>query len=167
METEPSFWSALYDQNVVSMVRLIQLLVPGMKAQGWGRIIQMASGVATLALPNMAAYSATKAANVNLTVGLAKELANTGITVNAISPGPILTPGLEAALREMGKKRGWGDDWTEIEARAVKDLVPNPCGRIGRVEDIAHMTVFLASPLAGYMNGANIRVDGGTVPTVN
>jgi NAD(P)-dependent dehydrogenase (short-subunit alcohol dehydrogenase family) len=167
LESTASEWVELYNQNVGSMVRLITQLVPGMKERGWGRVISLASVVATMPHRGMAAYSATKAANLNLAVSLAKELAGTGVTSNAVSPGMIVTPGLEVMLRELAPGAGLPvDDWGAIESYALKKIAPNPSGRLGQVPDIADAVAFLASPLAGYINGANLRVDGGTVPTV-
>jgi 3-oxoacyl-[acyl-carrier protein] reductase len=168
LESTAAEWTDLYDQNVGSMVRLITRLVPGMKQRRWGRVISLASGVAVMPFPGMASYSATKAANLNLAVSLAKDLAGTGITSNAVSPGMIVTPGVEDMLKAMAPQYGLPpDDFPALEQFAVKNMVPNPSARLGRVEDIAAAITFLCSPLAGYINGANIRVDGGTVPTIN
>jgi NAD(P)-dependent dehydrogenase (short-subunit alcohol dehydrogenase family) len=168
LDTDAGEWNDLYNQNVGSMVRLINRLVPGMKRRGWGRVIAIASGVATTPFAEMGNYSATKAANVSLAVSLAKALAGTGITSNAVSPGMVMTPGVEEMLRGMAPQLGLpADDLPALEAFAAKNMVPNPSGRLGRVEDIAAAVTFLASPLAGYVNGSNIRVDGGTVATVN
>ena len=139
-----------------------------MKQRGWGRVISIASGVATMPFGSMANYSATKAANLNLAVSLAKDLAGTGITSNTVSPGMIMTPGVEDMLKGMAPGLGLSpDDLPALEQFAVKNMVSNPSARLGRPEDIAAAVTFLASPLAGYINGANLRVDGGTVPTVN
>ncbi len=168
LESTAAEWTDLYDQNVGSMVRLITRLVPGMKKRGWGRVIALASGVAVMPFPGMANYSATKAANLNLAVSLAKDLAGTGVTSNAVSPGMIVTPGVEEMLKAMAPQYGLPpDDFPALEQFAVKNMVPNPSARLGRVEDIAAAVTFLVSPLAGYINGANLRVDGGTVPTIN
>src|SRR5260370_29005226 len=126
----------------------------------------VARGVAVMQFPGMASYSATKAANLNLAVSLAKDLAGTGVTSNAVSPGMIVTPGVEEMLKRMAPQYGLSpDDFAAQEQFAVKNMVPNPSARLGRPEDIAYAVAFLASPLAGYVNGANLRVDGGTVPT--
>ncbi len=168
LDSDAAEWTDLYNQNVGSMVRLITRLVPGMKQRRWGRVISIASGVATMPFGDMANYSATKAANVNLALSLAKALAGTGITSNAVSPGMVMTPGVEEMLRGMAPQIGLpADDLAALEQFAVKNMVPNPSARLGRVEDIAAAVTFLSSPLAGYINGANLRVDGGTVPTVN
>jgi 3-oxoacyl-[acyl-carrier protein] reductase len=168
LESTAAEWSDLYNQNVGSMVRLITRLVPGMKQRGWGRVISIASAVATMPMGEMGNYSATKAANVSLAVSLAKDLAGTGITSNAVSPGMIVTPGVEEMLKGMAPQLGLpSDDLAALEQFAVKNMVPNPSARLGRPEDIAAAVTFLASPLAGYINGTNLRVDGGTVPTVN
>jgi NAD(P)-dependent dehydrogenase (short-subunit alcohol dehydrogenase family) len=168
LEASAADWINLYNQNVGSMVRMINRLVPGMKERGWGRVIGLASAVATLPLPAAPAYSATKSANANMAVNLAKALAGTGITSNAVSPGMIFTPGVTKELQGMASQFGLPpDDLALLEDYAVRYMVPNPSARLGRPEDIAAAVTFLASPLAGYINGMNLRVDGGTVPTVN
>lgn len=167
-EAPAADWVNVYNQNVGSMVRLINRLVPGMKQRGWGRVISLASVVATMPFPEGCAYAATKSACLNLAVSLAKGLAGTGITSNAVSPGMIVTPGVEEMLKKMAPKFDLpADDLPALEQFALKNMVPNPSARLGRPEDIAAAVTFLASPLAGYINGANLRVDGGTAPTVN
>jgi 3-oxoacyl-[acyl-carrier protein] reductase len=116
------------------------------------------------ALPD---YNVSKAAAINMTVSLSKELANTGITVNTVTPGPIMTTGWKEWARGVAKAQNWGDDMAEIEARIVKEILPNSVGRVGRIEDIANLVAFVASPLAGFINGANLRVDGGSAQSVN
>lgn len=161
-------WASTYQQNILSAVRLIQQFAPQMKAAGWGRIINIASGVATQPTAQIADYAAAKAAIVNLTVSLAKELAYSGVTVNTLSPGTIRTSGLEKAVRGIAAEQGWDtDDWAELERRTAREVWPNPTGRIGRVEDIANMVTYLASPLADFINGADYRVDGGNIGSIN
>jgi 3-oxoacyl-[acyl-carrier protein] reductase len=168
LESTAAQWDDLYNQNVGSMVRMTTRLVPGMKERGWGRVISLASVVAAMPFPGGAAYAATKAANANMAVSLAKELSGTGITSNAVSPGMIVTPGVETMLKEMAPQFGLpADDLPALEKAAEEKMVHNPAARLGRPEDIAAAVTFLASPLAGYIDGADLRVDGGTVPTVN
>jgi 3-oxoacyl-[acyl-carrier protein] reductase len=167
LETSPQKWADMFNHDVISMVRIAQHLVPQMKELGWGRFIQIASVAATQPWPTGPDYMAAKAAIVNLSVSLSKELANTGITSNTISPGPILTAGFEKFFRQIAKDNGWGEDWKEIEKQAVRQMIPNPTGRIGRIEEVANLVAFVASPLSGFINGANLRVDGGYVTAIN
>ena len=156
-------WAHLVNNDVLSMVRLVHSLVPQMRQRGWGRVIQIASPAAVQPLGEGPDYSAAKAATVNLTVSLSKALANSGVTANTISPGGILTAGFERVWREIAAQRGWGGAWPEIERRIVSEVLPNPTNRLGRVEEVASLVAFVASPLGGYINGANLRVDGGYV----
>lgn len=167
LETDSEQWTETYSQNVLSAVRLIRHLVPGMKKKGWGRVINVSSVVATQPFPMGPDYGAAKAALVNATVSLTKELSGTGVTVNTISPGPIRTAAFERVFRDIAKAQGWGEDWAEIERRAVKEMLQNPTGRVGTSEEVATAALYLASPLAGFTNGQNLRVDGGTAVGIN
>jgi 3-oxoacyl-[acyl-carrier protein] reductase len=118
-------------------------------------------------LPNMVEYSAAKAALINATGALAQELAGSGITANTVSPGVILTPGLEAMFLQRAHASGDHRDWDAIEAGIVSDYAPNPIGRLGRPEDIADAVSFLVSTRASYISGATLRVDGGITATTN
>ena len=167
MDAAPAMWTQLYDVNVVGAVRLIQRLAPAMCDAGWGRIIQVSSTEAGSPFAVFPHYAATKAALVNLSVSLAKDLARTGVTVNTVTPGIIHTEGVEGFYRGVAQQRGWGDDWEAIEQNALHEFLDNPVGRFGTVEEVADVIAFLASPRAAFVNGANVRIDGGGAGSVN
>lgn len=154
-------WLQMYEVNVLSAARLIQGLMGPMKDKGWGRIINL--GTIGSHQPNniMPAYYAAKAALANLGVSLAKELTATGITVNTISPGLIRTEEVEASYRAKAKREGWGDNWDDIVKKITETDFPNPSARIAEREEVADLVAFIASPRAGYINGQNLRIDGG------
>ena len=150
--------------NVAQAAGLVQALLPVMRDEGWGRVINVGSRGATTPLPNMVDYSAAKAMVVNMTTSLARHLAGTGITANTISPGVIATDGLRRMLTDRAAEQGWPESWPELERRAAAEYAPNPTGRLGTADDIAAAVAFVASPLAGYINGIDLRVDGGITP---
>lgn len=164
LEAPASTWLDSYNINVLSLVRLIQKVLPNMQAQGWGRIINISSAAAVQPSPGMGVYSATKAAINNLTVTFAQSMQTDGVTINTVSPGAIITP----AMVQMAQDQGMGATWEEAEAAFASMMPPSfPFKRMGKVDEIASVVMFLASPLASYIHGANIRVDGGYVPTMN
>jgi len=107
MDATDEDWIKAYQGNVVCAVRMIRRFTPGMKASGWGRVIQISSIVGHTPSVVIPDYAASKAALLNLTVSLSKALGNTGITVNSISPGLILTPAVDGWLRGLAPKFGW------------------------------------------------------------
>jgi NAD(P)-dependent dehydrogenase (short-subunit alcohol dehydrogenase family) len=161
LETATDDWVAIYQKNVLSGVRLVHAFVPGMRERAWGRVIWLGTVGATRPGPRMPNYYASKAVLPNVCVSLAKELAGTGITVNVVSPGIIATKEIEALFRKRARERGWGDDWDEIQRRGAQELFDNPSGRLAEVEEVASLVAFVASERAGYINGTQLRIDGG------
>ena len=161
-------WAQTYNTNVISAVRVIQRLVPQMRERHWGRVIQIGGGLSQQPQAGGPYYNASLAARHNLAVSLARELKDTGVTSNVVSPGAILSS--EAArtqLTHLVQARGWGGEtWEEIEHNATQNIAPNDVGRLGRPEEIAAAVAYLASPVADYVSGATIRVDGGTIRSV-
>ncbi|MBX3500653.1 MAG: SDR family oxidoreductase [Alphaproteobacteria bacterium] len=160
-------WLAIYEKNVVSGVRLVRALVPGMKARGWGRIVFVGTIGSTRPNARMPHYYAAKGALPVMTVGLAKELAGTGITVNLVSPGLIATAEVIENARRRGTKENWPEaadpDPDALLRRLAAHDMPNPVGRIATTEEVGELVAFLAGSRAAFINGQNIRVDGGAV----
>ncbi len=136
-----------YDLNVRTAVQVVQAVLPGMRAAGWGRIVNVTS-LTTLGTPERTPYAAAKAALETCTRIWAKELALTGITVNALGPGPIET--------EMYRERS--PVGSERETRFLQSI---PLKRVGTPSEIAHAICFLVDEDAGYITGQIVRVDGG------
>ncbi len=167
-DATPADFAATYEANVIAAVRTIRAALPGMKERGWGRIINIASGAYTQPPPEFPTYGPSKAALVNLSVSLARALPLTGVTVNTISPGNVLTEAMIGNLPQIGAAAGWPEtDVYEIERRFVAERWPSPAGRMGRVEEIAALICFLASTHSAYITGTNYRIDGGAHATLN
>jgi NAD(P)-dependent dehydrogenase (short-subunit alcohol dehydrogenase family) len=136
-----------YDLNVRTAVQVVQAVLPGMLAAGWGRIVNVTS-LTTLGTAERTPYAATKAALEACTRIWAGELAQTGITVNAVAPGPIETE-MYRELSPVGSER---------EARALQTI---PLRRVGTPREISHAICALLDEDAGYITGQIIRADGG------
>jgi NAD(P)-dependent dehydrogenase (short-subunit alcohol dehydrogenase family) len=106
-ETQIRAWAESYDRNVLVAVRLINHLLPSMRQSGWGRIVNVSSVAGVMPQPTGPDYGASKAAINNLSLSLTKALGASGVTVNTVSPGMILTPRLEKVLRQMATTNGW------------------------------------------------------------
>lgn len=164
-EAPDSEWTRFYEVNVISGVRLSRHYAPGMVAQGWGRVIFVSSesGVATPA--DMINYGVTKSANLAVSHGLAKRLAGTGVTVNAILPGPTFTDGLEQMLKgataESGRSAREEADVFVRKARPTSIIQ-----RAANVDEVANLVAYIASPLSSATTGAALRVDGGVVDSM-
>ncbi|MGE0773668.1 MAG: SDR family NAD(P)-dependent oxidoreductase [Sphingomonadaceae bacterium] len=161
---ESEDWARTFNLNTISTVRMIKRCVPGMKANGWGRIIQMSSMAAMRGGPTIPDYNAVKASLNTMSVSLAKALADTGITVNTVSPGLIVTPVLENYFKSLPDNAG--KTWDEIEptlSKAYNGLVK----RLGRPQDIADAITFLCSNRADHITGTNLRIDGGMTGFMN
>ncbi|HQN42401.1 MAG TPA: SDR family oxidoreductase, partial [Pseudomonadales bacterium] len=156
-------WLASYQLNVLSASRMIDAWLPGMKQQGWGRILQLGTLGTDRPGGSMPHYYAAKGALLTLTLGLAQSLPASGITVNILSPGLILTPEVEASFRRRAQRQGWDGDWSQIEARSVQERHPNLIGRIARRDEVADLALFLVSERASFITGQNIRIDGGAL----
>lgn len=166
-DASPAAWAATYESNVIAAVRTIQACVEGMKASGWGRIINIASGAYSEPPPEFPTYGPSKAALVNMSVGLAKALADTGITVNTVSPGNVLTEALKHHLPIMAEAGGWPEKDLDGQERHFAKQWRSLVSRTGRVDEIAAVICFMASTHASYITGTNYRVDGGSHATLN
>ena len=163
--TTPEEWVANYETNTVSALRMIQGCLPGMKKNRWGRIIQVSSTGANSPMPMaVPSYFAAKAAILTMTVSLAKTLADTGITVNTVSPGPVVTQVMRDYMLNLPANKG--KNWEDIEPTVAREwnvLI----GRMGRPDDLGALVTFLASPLTDFITGANYRCDGGVSGFIN
>jgi NAD(P)-dependent dehydrogenase (short-subunit alcohol dehydrogenase family) len=164
-ETPDSEWERFYEVNVISGVRLSRLYAPGMVAQGWGRVIFLSSESGIAIPADMINYGVTKSANLAVSHGLAKRLAGTGVTVNAVLPGPTFTDGLEQMLKEETEKSGRSalEEADNFVRRARPSSIIQ---RVARVEEVANLVTYLASPLSSATTGAALRVDGGVVDSM-
>jgi len=167
-EITPDHWLGAMQQNLVAAVRMVHAFVPAMRDAGWGRVINISSGGGSAPPDSVPDYCAAKAALNNMTVGLSKALARSGVTVNTVSPGCTMTEMFQGGLARMAEANGWTGGFAEWEARFMETgAYPCVSTRYGRPEDIGAVVALLASPLSDFVNGANYRVDGGQVPSVN
>lgn len=167
--TQPASWASAYDRNVLAALRVTKLLLPGMQRAKWGRVINISSLAATMPPPTAPDYSACKAAINALTASMAKAVAADGVTVNAVSPGTIHSSALDSRFRQVAAEHGVADKdapWQVIERAVLPMFAQVPVGRVGQVDEIADAIGFLASPLAGYITGVNLRIDGGLSPSL-
>jgi 3-oxoacyl-[acyl-carrier protein] reductase len=149
-------WLFTYQLTFLSAVRLIRLVLPGMKAAGWGRILNFTSRALREPIPNLMLSNAVRLAVGGMAKTLSTEVAAHGITVNNICPGPTSTDrAIELAAARAGKKGIDVDEELELTAKRI------PRGRLATPDEQAAAAAFLASDLAGHITGVSLIVDGG------
>src|SRR5688500_11658678 len=150
-------WDAIIAINLSSSFHTVRAALPAMKARGWGRIINIASAHALVASPFKSAYVAAKHGIAGFTKTVALEVAEKGITVNAICPGYVLTPLVEKQILDTARARGITEDAVKRDVL----LAAQPTKKFVAVEEVAALAAFLCSPGAASITGALLPLDGG------
>jgi len=160
-EISDADWQRFFETNVMSGVRLSRFYLPKMVAKGWGRVVFISSESALNVPKEMIHYGMTKTAQLAISRGLAESVANTGVTVNAVLPGPTLSEGVEEMLRGMTPA---GVSIEEAGRQFVAEYRPTSLiGRLATTEEVANMVVYTCSTQASATSGAALRVDGGVL----
>ena len=153
----PEKWDAIIAINLTSAFHTTRAALPGMKARGWGRIVNTASAHSLVASPFKSAYVAAKHGIAGFTKTVALEVATHGITVNCISPGYVWTPLVERQIPDTMKARGL----TKEQVMNDVLLAAQPTKQFVTVEQVAALAVFLCSDAGSQMTGSNLTMDGG------
>lgn len=157
LECTEDDWTLAFDLNVSSQFRTIKAFLPGMLERGRGSIINVASVVGSIkGAPNRFAYATTKAAVIGLTKAVAADFVGKGIRCNAICPGTVMSPSLQERITAQAQVTG--QTLAQVEAGFVER---QPMGRLGRVEEIAALAVYLASDESSFTTGTAQIIDGG------
>jgi 3-oxoacyl-[acyl-carrier protein] reductase len=158
-------WQHIFDVNVFGTVRVTKAVIPFMKKAGFGRIINISSESGLQPDSFMPHYNASKAAIINFSKSLSKAYAAQGILVNTVSPAFIMTPMLENLLKDNAKQMNI--TYEEATQQFLKENRPHvEVKRPGTVDEAASAVVYLASEQASFINGVNLRVDGGSVASI-
>jgi len=158
-------WLRFFEVNVLSGIRLARHYALGMAKRGWGRI-QFISSESGVQIPaEMVHYGTTKTAQLAVSRGLAESLAGTGVTVNAILPGPTRSEGVGDFFGKIAAEKGISQE--EVERDFIATHRPTSLiKRLASVDEVANLSVYLASEQASVTTGAAVRVDGGVVRSV-
>jgi len=155
-------WLRFFDTNVMSGVRLSRAHLPGMRTRNWGRIVFISSESGLHIPAEMVHYGVTKSAQIAVARGIAETCVGTGVTCNAVLPGPTASEGVKDFVGSLAKQSG--KSVSEIEKEFFLNVRPTSLiKRFARTDEVAAMVAFVCSPLSSATNGAALRVDGGVV----
>ena len=158
-------WSRFFEVNVMSGVRLSRAYFPGMLKRNWGRIVFISSESALNIPKEMIHYGTTKTAQLAVSRGLAEMTKGTAVTVNSVLPGPTMSEGVEAFIKDIAKHNGVSVE--EATRQFFQQQRPTSLlQRFATVEEIANMVVYVSSKEASATNGAALRAEGGIVQTI-
>src|SRR5215472_1489789 len=158
-------WRRLFEVNVLSGVRLSRHYIGGMKRNNWGRIVLISSESALQIPVEMIHYGMTKTAQLAISRGLAETTIGTGVTANAVLPGPTASEGVSDFVEQLARNRG--ADRGTVEHEFFTTARPTSIiQRFAKPEEVAALVAFVCSPLASAINGAALRVDGGVVRSI-
>lgn len=160
-EAKPEQFLAAYQQHLVNNQLLVQALLPGMKQEGYGRIINIISTSVRIPIANLGVSNTTRVAVAAWAKTLSNEVGRWGITVNNILPGLTETDRLHSLIESESKRRNLS---REVISTEMQESIP--ARRFGRPEELAQVACFLASDLASYVNGVSIPVDGGRTGSI-
>ena len=149
-------WQKAFDQNLMSLVRLVNAAVPELKKAGGGRILTIASSSIKQPIPGLVLSNAFRTGVYGLVKTLARELGPSNILLNVVAPGRIQTERIEELDHAMATRRG-----VELQRVKAESVASIPLGRLGTPEEFANLLVFLASDAGRYISGQAIIVDGG------
>jgi NAD(P)-dependent dehydrogenase (short-subunit alcohol dehydrogenase family) len=162
LEIDDSDWTRFFEVNVMSGVRFARFYTPKMVNRKWGRVIFVSSESGLMIPPEMIHYGFSKSAQLSISRGLAMSLSGTGVTVNALLPGPTRTDTTERQRRERADD--WGITLEQLEEEFFEKFRPTSITkRFAEAKEVAPLAVYLSSPLSSLTTGATLRVEGGIV----
>jgi len=165
LEVDDAGWQETLDINLMGAVRVCRAAIPPMREKKWGRVVLIGSEDAVQPYVDELAYCASKAGILNLAKGLSKAYGCDNVLVNSVSPAFIETPMTDAMMEKRAEENGTSVD-EAIESFLEEERPGMTLKRRGRAEEVAAAIVFLCSERASFINGANLRVDSGSVMTM-